>query len=128
MNKFYITISTLFIFSFANAQFSLDVESGVAKFGYNDVSIPGKTGTPFSLSDDFKNDLSTFFRLRVQATIGKRHTISALYAPFTSKSESVINRDIFFENELFKAGELIHSTWKFNSYRLSYQYNFISNE
>lgn len=123
-----LTLFAVFIFSFAKAQVCIDLESGMAGFGYNDVRIPGTTGTLFSLSDDFQNKFSPFFRVRLQYTIAKRHTISGLYAPFQVNNGAVLNKDIFFEHELFKAGDYTRSTWKFNSYRLSYQYNFIMKE
>ena len=40
----------------AAAQLRVDVEGGVAFSGYNDVQIPGDSGTRFSLTDDLETD------------------------------------------------------------------------
>ena len=128
MKKIYIFTISLFIGTYAQAQLSIDMESGVATFGYNDVRIPGKGGTLFSLSKNFENGFTPFFRARLQYTIGKRHSILALYAPFVWKSKGFTNNPVYFQDQLFIAGEDINATWKFNSYRLSYQYHFIEKE
>ena len=43
-------------------QFSFDVETGVVFPGYNDVRIPGKGGTSFSLTNELKTEGSIFVR------------------------------------------------------------------
>lgn len=128
MKKQYLTICALLIFTVTHAQFTIDLESGAATFGYNDVRIPGNSGTLFSLSENFENKLSPFFRARAHYTFNKRHTILALYAPFVRKSAGVVPSTIRFQDELFEAGNKINATWKFNSYRLSYQYHLIARE
>jgi hypothetical protein len=128
VKKIYILIVALVISGFAQAQLSIDLESGVTTFGYNDVRIPGSSGTFFSLSENFETKLSPFFRARLQYTIAKRHSILALYAPFVWKSKGLINRSVYFQDQLFTAGDGITATWKFNSYRLSYQYHLIAKE
>ena len=128
MHKLFLTLFALFIFNAATAQWTLDLEGGAARFGYNDVRIPGNSGTLFSLSDDFDKSFTPFYRLRLQYTIGERHAISALYAPFAVKSKGISASTIFFQDVLFKEDDPIHSTWKFNSYRLSYQYNLIAKD
>ena len=49
------------------------LETGVVFTGYNDVRIPGNTGTTFSLSEDLDSDKSVFWRARVSYRIGTRH-------------------------------------------------------
>ena len=46
----------------ASGQFSFDVEAGVVFPGYNDVRIPGKGGTSFSLTNELKTEGSIFVR------------------------------------------------------------------
>ncbi len=128
MKKIYIFSISILISGFAQAQLSIDLESGAATFGYNDVRIPGNSGTFFSLSENFENKLTPFFRARLQYTFGKRHSISALFAPFILENKGVSSKPIYFQNQLFTAGNEIQATWKFNSYRLSYQYHLIAKE
>ncbi len=70
---------------FSNAQFFIDLESGIAFSGYNDVRITGNAGTKFSLSEELKTSAIPFFRARIQYDITPKHSILALFAPFSLK-------------------------------------------
>lgn len=109
----------------ANAQATLDIETGAVVTGYNDVQIPGDNGTRFSFKDDLKPDAEFFYRLRFSYTIKSRHTISALYAPLETHSEGRIAKDILFEGAVFNANTQVGGTYKFNSYRLTYRYDIV---
>jgi hypothetical protein len=124
-----ICIVSLFILHHkpANAQAILDLETGAVFNGYNDVRIPGDQGTLFSLTDELQNDPKVFFRLRASYIIGSRHTISALYAPLETVSNGTISNDILFAGETYAANTQLNGTYKFNSYRLTYRYDFIQN-
>ncbi|MBK8568170.1 MAG: hypothetical protein IPN76_33905 [Saprospiraceae bacterium] len=58
-------------------------------------------------------------------TIKSRHTLSLLYAPLETKSEGSVQNDILFEGVLFPANTELKSTYKFNSYRLTYRYDIV---
>jgi hypothetical protein len=108
----------------AEAQVSLDVESGAVFSGYNDVRIPGDTGTDFSLRDDLEPETAPYFRLRLSYVLGERHVLSALYAPLTIDASGTSDAPIIFEGEEFPAGTDLSGTYTFNSYRLTYRYEF----
>lgn len=127
MKKVYLILFITAVFQL-KSQLSIDLESGVAAFGYNDVRIPGNTGTAFSLSNDFKNDPAVFFRARIQLDLNKRHSLLALYAPLTIKGSGTTNEPIEFDGVLFNSGTAVNTSWKFNSYRLTYQYNVVLRE
>lgn len=109
----------------AQAQFFLDIESGVVFTGYNDVRIPGNTGTMFSMSEELKASPKVDLRIRAGYTFGTRHNLSLLYAPLSVKSEGSINRDINFEGVVFQANTDINGIYKFNSYRITYRYDIV---
>ncbi|HLP73218.1 MAG TPA: hypothetical protein VK155_09970 [Bacteroidales bacterium] len=111
-----------------SAQFFLDLETGLAGTGYNDVRIPGNGGTFFSLKDDLDAKPGWFYRVRAGYTIKERHTLSLLYAPLTLKSEGSSGFDILFEGVTFAAGMDLSGTYKFNSYRLTYRYDLVRRE
>lgn len=67
-----------------------------------------------------------FYRLRASYTFNTCHTISLLYAPLETESEGSVANDIFFEGVLFPANVKLNGTYKFNSYRLTYRYDFIN--
>jgi len=120
-----LLISAILPLNRLNAQFSLDLESGLVKTGYNDVRSPGTTGTLFSLNEDLDAASKIFARVRLNYKFASRHTFSLLYAPLTVLSEGSVSEDISFEGALFPANSDIEATYKFNSYRLTYRYDIV---
>ena len=109
----------------AHSQIELDLETGVAFSGYNDVRIPGNTGTLFSLSEELKADPSFFYRIRLLYNISERHHLGLLYAPLSIKSSGKLDRVLSFEHVTYPANSPLETTYKFNSYRLFYRYDFL---
>jgi hypothetical protein len=107
------------------AQPLIDLESGLVSTGYNNVRIPGDTGTRFSLKDNLIPKSAFFYRIRLNYTIKSRHTISLLYAPLETKSKGSTTKDILFEGVVFPANTELTGSYKFNSYRLTYRYSIV---
>lgn len=107
MKRTLLILKTLLIVSLISgltevkSQVFLDVESGVAVSGYNDVRIPGDQGTLFSLSEELDASPEIFLRIRAGYTFGTRHHLSLLYAPLEIKSDGSISRDLTFEGVVF---------------------------
>ena len=110
----------------AVARWSVDFEAGPVFSGYNDVRIPGDTGTLFSLTDDLEARVALGFRARVSKTFGDRHWVSVLVAPLRVESRGMLNRDVLFAGERFgaRSGEL-RGSYRFDSYRLTYRYGLV---
>jgi len=115
----------LLLYSTAFSQFSLDMETGMVFSGYNDVRIPGDTGTLFSLSEDLEANSAIFFRARINYALNPKQTLSLLFAPLTITSEGRIPKDVNFEGTNFPTQEKITSTFRFNSYRLTWRYRIL---
>ena len=73
----------------SEAQLSIDVESGAVFSGYNDIRIPGDTGTDVSLKDDLEPETEVFYRVRLEYTLADRHTFSALYSANSVRGRGV---------------------------------------
>jgi hypothetical protein len=112
----------------AFGQFAIDVETGGVFPGYNDVRIPGKGGTLFSLANDLKTESSIFVRGRVSYSFGSRNTLSVLVAPLTAKASGKIPKAVQFQDKTYGANTQLNAEWKFNSYRLTYRYDFARSE
>jgi hypothetical protein len=124
---FYISL-ILFIGILSSSGFGgwfADLETGVAFSGYNNVRIPGDTGTEFSLSKDLNTDPALIYRVRLGVTLGSKHTLSLFAAPLTIKASGRVNKPIFFFEENFPADTPLDGLYRFNSYRLTYRYDFI---
>jgi len=124
----FLAILILSIFSNGYSQWFVDVETGLGFSGYNNVRIPRDTGTEFSLSKDLKTDSSLFIRLRLGYQIGSKHTISVLVAPLSLNASGRINKSIRFYEEDFPADIPLKAVYRFNSYRLTYRYDFVRKE
>ncbi len=107
------------------AQFSLDMETGVAFTGYNDLRIPNNTpNSEFSFKDDLESKAKMYGRANLHYLINRKHEVSLLYSPITIKPTGTLDRDIIFMDETFAAGQKINATYRFDSYRLQYLYHF----
>jgi hypothetical protein len=53
----------------AQDQWRVDFENGAAISGYDDVPIPGNTGTLFSLTEDLTSDTAYFWRVRADVRL-----------------------------------------------------------
>ena len=111
-----------------NADWSIDIESGLAYSGYNDVRIPGNTGTDISLSEDLEAESTEFVRLRLAIDLGDRHQLSFLFAPLRFESSGTVDRDVDFNRVRFSADIPINSLYRFDSYRVTYHYTLLSKE
>ncbi|MFP4457977.1 MAG: hypothetical protein ACLFSQ_00130 [Candidatus Zixiibacteriota bacterium] len=122
------TIILCFVFLFVSktfAQIDIDIETGAVFSGYNDVRIPGDQGTLFSLSEELEADPGAFYRIRLIYNFNDRHHLFGLYAPLSINSTGQLDRDLIFEGETFPADTPLETIYKFNSYRLTYRYDFI---
>ncbi len=112
----------------AFGQLSFDVEAGGVFPGYNDVRIPGKGGTSLSLTNELKTESGIFVRGKVLYSLGSRNTLSVLVAPLTVKASGNLSKAVQFQDKTFSANTPLDAKWKFNSYRLTYRYDFAKSE
>jgi len=110
------------------ANWLVNIESGLAFSGYNDVRIPGNTGTDISLSQDLEVKSTAFVRLRLGMELGDRHQLSFLIAPLRFESSGTLGRDVDFNGVRFASGIPLNSLYRFDSYRVTYQYTWYNNE
>ena len=106
----------------AQDRWRIDVENGAAISGYNDVAIPGNTGTRFSMTDDLTSDTEYFWRVRADFRLARKHVLSGLIAPLTINSSGTFNAPVDFAGATFAPGVPTDGTWTFNSYRVTYRY------
>ncbi len=108
--------------------FALELESGAVFSGYNDVRIPGDTGTKFSLSKEIKTSAAPYARVRVSLTLRQRHTVSLLVAPLKLQVSGQVNRPVHFVDVIFPANTPLTGSYRFDSYRVTYRYTILDNE
>lgn len=108
------------------AEFSFDFESGAVWTDKTDIRIPNEGGTFFSLADDLNaDDPRAFFRGRVTWHITPKHDLSVLVAPLEMDYSGSFDRPVFFNGSDFLANTPTTALFRFDSYRLTYRYNFV---
>ncbi len=112
----------------AESDFSLQLEVATVFSGYNDVRIPGSTGTLVSFVDDLETDRAFAFRVRLNYRIGRRHLLSYLTAPLEIDASGSVDEPVEFAGETFEAGIPLDALYRFNSYRLTYRYTLYEAE
>lgn len=130
MRKLILSIICIVCFTQVHAQLSLDVESGLAFQGYNDVRIPNNnSATAFNFNEDFDIQGPVIpLRIRVGYRLGEKNHFFALYAPLGIDYEGAAPFDINFQGTLFSGGQDIEGYYKFNSYRLTYRRDLVAGE
>jgi hypothetical protein len=111
--------------SFAQPRWSIDFENGGAFTGYNDVRIPGDTGTLISLTDDLRTQSTYFWRVRVDYRLARKHILSALAAPLTLNASGTVAGPVNFNGYIFPARVPLRAGYQFNSYRVTWRYEFV---
>lgn len=100
-----------------------EFETGPVFSGYNDVQIPGDTGTRISLVDDLETDSRYFLRFRLTHRFNRRHSLSVLVAPLSLEAGGMVGKPVVFEGVEFPADSDLDATYRFDSYRLTYGYS-----
>lgn len=124
----YFVLVLLLISSVGFSQKFIDIESGLAFSGYNDVQIPRSTGTLISLYNELKPNPTLFVRGRFGYLINNRHWISLLIAPLRIDGKGSVNRDVVFEGVTFPANTELNSRYRFDSYRITYRYTLVQKD
>ena len=117
-------LSGLLVFQSLSAQDMIELEGGYAIPGYNDVAIPGDSGTMFSLTDDLDADETTAFRIRYSHIFAGKHWLGGLIAPLKTESSGTLDKDVDFNGTRFMKGTPVDASFRFDSYRLIYRYLF----
>jgi len=109
----------------AASRFAVELEGGAAWQSKNDVQIPNnEEGTRFSLLDIQGNGPWPAGRLYLTWNINPRHSLRALLAPLSITETGLLSSTTLFAGATFDAGIPTEATYQFNSWRLTYSYQF----
>jgi hypothetical protein len=128
MNKNLIIVLLLALSTPAFSQFMFDIEGGAAFSGYNKIRIPGDDGTYFNAHETLDPNSSAVIRLRAGYRINNRHNIFVLYAPLKLNYTGQFDQQVDFDEGSFAAGSPTDLTYVFNSYRITYRYDFVRSD
>ncbi len=125
---FSVLLTLLLLTLPCHTEWSVDLETGPAFTGLNTIRIPADDGTRFSLTEDLSSDTAWTGRVRINWRMTPRQTLSALAAPLSISGHGRADRDIRFEDVTFPAGSRLESTYRFDSYRLTWRYELVRAE
>jgi hypothetical protein len=111
----------------ARAETYLIVEGGSTWQNRNDQSVPGSTGTRFSIAE-FNQGPFAGYRLYLGHKWSNRHEMRLLYAPLALDLKGQFNKPVTFIDSTFAPNIDTNAFYKFNSYRLTYLYHFDENQ
>ena len=100
----------------------IDLQTGSSWNTFNEIAIPN-TQNGSMISGGNTEGVGNL-RLYLSWIISKNHSLRLLYAPFRKSSLILPTQDLLFNGVNFMAGNYTNLTYKFNSYRLSYIYQF----
>ncbi|MBU1068723.1 hypothetical protein KJ975_04060 [Myxococcota bacterium] len=107
-------------------RFKIEVEGGVLFQTRNEVQIPNEaTATRIDLTEMLGAGPLPAGRLTLHWNLHGRHGLAAVLAPLDVTRSKVIDAPIRFDGVDFAAGEKTDFTFKFNSWRLNYNYRFL---
>jgi hypothetical protein len=112
----------------AFAEYSLNFQGAAVFTEKNDVSIPGDSGTKFSLSDDLHADTAFTGRIEVCYVRNDRDYFGIVISPLSVDSHGSVDQNISFAGTTFPANTDLDATFRFDSYRLTWRRKFVARD
>lgn len=112
----------------AYAEFVTSVQGAAVYTSRNDVALPGDTGSRFSYNDDLDSGVVYSPRAEAGYEFNGKHYAGFMASLLRLDAAGTFNRDIYFDGRLFPAGTEVKAKYRFDSYRATYRYYFISDD
>jgi hypothetical protein len=110
---------------------SAALESGAVWFSRNDARVPGggsgggaDAGDEFDLMALTGKGPEAYARATISYAFNERHSLRLLYAPLEVEGTGALEQATRFRGATFQPDIETRSTYKFNTYRLTYRYTF----
>ncbi len=116
---------TLSLAQAASPGVEIAAELGATFQQRNDVQIPNDAeGTRFSLRDIGGSGPQATARINVNWNINERHGLRFVLAPLSWSETGSFDQLVDFAGEIFDASKPVDASYRFNSWRAGYRYNF----
>jgi len=107
-------------------RFRFELEGGPVWQARNDVRIPGNTGTEFSFTDLAGSGPYAAGRFTFDWNFLERHGLRLEVAPLRFDGTGTLNQPVSFAGTTFSPGTPTEGKYKFDTYRVSYRYLFLT--
>lgn len=111
----------------ASGGFVASLQGSAVFTGYNDVALPGDSGTMISYSSDL--DSPVVFSPRIEAGYEFAFPFYAgiMASTLRLEADGTLKKNVNFDDKTFASGTDVKATYRFDSYRATVRYYFIDN-
>lgn len=122
----YITLFFLIFSNYAAAEFITSFQGAAVFSSYNDVKLPGDTGTKLSYTDDLDSD--PVFSPRIEAGYEFEFPvyIGFMASLLRLEAEGTLDKTVYYDGLVFNEGEEVKGKFRFDSYRMTARYYFLN--
>jgi hypothetical protein len=115
--------------SAAEPGWDIQLELGATFQQKNDVQIPNDDdGTKFALDDISGSGPWGTVRADINWNIDEKHGMRFVLSPFSYSETGSLDEPVRFAGEEYAPDEHIRASYRFNSWRVGYRYNFMDRE
>ena len=105
--------------------FDIELEIGSTWQEKNKVQIPNdRDGDRFLLTDIAGSGPWASARINANWNIAGPHGVRLVLAPFSYEERGSLDSDVRFDGKTFEGGENLKASYRFNSWRLGYRYQY----
>ena len=102
------------------------LEGGILGYSYNEAQIPNSSsGDRFDVTEVAGSGPQIYVRLSVQRRMGESHILRGVYAPVRTEGIGTLADEVRFAGETFNDAQALSGLYEFNTYRLTYRYEFL---
>ena len=122
----YTAVLFMILTDYAAAEFITSFQGAAVFSAYNDVKLPGDTGTKLSYTDDLDSD--PVFSPRIE---GGYEFDFPLYIGFMAsllrlEARGTLHKTVYYDGLVFNEGEEVKAKYRFDSYRITARYYFLN--
>jgi hypothetical protein len=128
-NKILSIIMFVLIFNnYAAAEFITSFQGAAVYSTYNDVKLPGDTGSTLSYTDDLDSD--PVFSPRIEAGYEFEFPvyIGFMASLLRLESSGTLDKTVYYDGLVFNEGTEVKAKYRFDSYRMTARYYFLNTE
>jgi len=124
----YITLFVIIFNNYGSAEIKTSFQGAAVYSSYNDIKLPGDTGTKLSYTEDLDSD--PVFSPRVEAgyEFGFPLYIGFMASLLRLEAEGTLDKTVYYDGLVFNEGTEVKAKYRFDSYRMTARYYFLNTE
>jgi len=124
----YIILIVLIFNNYVSAEFISSFQGAAVFSSYNDVKLPGDTGSKLSYTDDLDSDPVFSPRFEAGYEFEFPVYIGFMASLLRLEAEGTLDKTVYYDGLVFNEGTEVKATYRFDSYRLTARYYFLNTE